>query len=382
MKPHPPVIVVLGPSRGAVSGVSTHLNLLFASGLARDFVLRHFQVGSEGRAESASKRLLRLLASPFVLAAYLLRETADIVHINTSLDRRAFWRDLAYLLVAKLCGARVIYQVHGGALPVDFSVANRLPQWLVRAILHWPDIVVVLAKSEMTAYRDFVPGQVVVVLPNGIDLAPYAATVVAREAATAARRTPGMPLHLLYIGRLVRDKGIHDALRGLALALERGTVATLTIAGSGPAAPTLKALAHQLGIERAVRFVGPVFDHDKQALFALADAMVLPTYAEGLPYALLEGMASGIPAIATRVGGIPDVMNEGEHGLFVPPSNAPAIADAIDRLTQDRTLLSAMGAACRRRIAHAYSIERLAGDFRRLYWELSPQRRADVLGKS
>jgi glycosyltransferase involved in cell wall biosynthesis len=233
----------------------------------------------------------------------------------------------------------------------------------------------VLAQSEIVAYRQFVSDQVVVSFPNGIDLATY------RD----LRRPPSemsSPLNLLYVGRLARDKGLFEALQGLALAHAHGVAATLVVAGSGPDEQPLKALVEQLGLGRTVSFVGPVFDKDKLDLFGRADALVFPTYAEGLPYVLLESMAAGVPAITTRVGGIPDVMIEGIHGMFVQPRNAQAICDAIIRLSNDRALLTNMRDACRSRIANGYSIDRLAGEFARLYRELCPSRPAGLLDKS
>ena len=111
-----PAVLLLGPSRDAISGVTTHVNALLDSRLAGEFALEHFQVGSEGRSESAPGRLLRFVASPVALAAAVLRRGAAVVHLNTSLNAKAWWRDLVYLLVAKACGARVVLQVHGGAL--------------------------------------------------------------------------------------------------------------------------------------------------------------------------------------------------------------------------------------------------------------------------
>jgi glycosyltransferase involved in cell wall biosynthesis len=111
-----------------------------------------------------------------------------------------------------------------------------------------------------------------------------------------------------------------------------------------------------------VIFAGPVFGADKVKLLAGADVMLLPSYSEGLPYALLEGMAAGIPVVATPVGAIPDVVAEGIHGLLVPPRDGKAIAEALALLAGDRERLSWMSRACRRRIRAAFSIERLAAE--------------------
>jgi glycosyltransferase involved in cell wall biosynthesis len=370
-----PVALVLGPHLEAVSGVSTHVNLLLSSPLAADFRLVHFQVGSEGRNEGVVARAFRLVLSPLALAVAILARNAAIVHLNTSLNARAYWRDLVYLLVAKLCGARVVYQVHGGALPQAFFRGNRLLDAVLRATLRLADAVVVLARIELRSYRKFVPGLPVVALPNAIDFAPY----------SALRRTsadPQEPLRLVYIGRLAREKGLLETLQGLKLARNQGIAARLAIAGSGPDEQRLRELAQRLELGRDVAFIGPVFGADKARLLAGADALVLASHAEGLPYALLEGMAAGTAVIATRAGAMPDVVVDGVHGLFVPPHNPLAIARAIAKLAVDRALLARMSDASRRRIAGSYSLERLAADFRRLYAELCAGRHARVLTRS
>jgi glycosyltransferase involved in cell wall biosynthesis len=367
-----PVVLILGPHRAAVSGVSTHLNLLIDSSLGEDFDLVHFQVGSEGRDEGALDKLLRLLASPFALAATVIFRHASIVHINTSLNPRAYWRDLAYLFVAKALGARVVYQVHGGKLPRVFFAANGLLTGFLRWTLRIPDLVVVLAQCELEAYREFLPGQHVVALPNGIDCRAFGAVPTVRS-------SPHRPLRLVYFGRVAREKGLYESLQGMRLAHELGVDARLVIAGSGAEEGRLKRYAQALGIAARVAFAGPVFGADKVKLFAGADVMLLPSYSEGLPYALLEGMAAGIPVIATPVGAIPDVVAEGIHGLLVPPRDGKAIAEALVMLASDRERLSWMSRACRRRIRAAFSIERLATEFAQQYAQLCGD---DVIARS
>lgn len=370
-----PVILVLGPHREATGGVSTHLNLLFASRLADEFSLVHFQVGSEGRTEGRVDRLVRLLVSTLSLAVAIFVRGAAIVHLNTSLNTRAYWRDLAYLVVAKLCGARVLYQVHGGELPQQFLGGSRALTAFLRGTLRLPDVIAVLARSELEAYRRFVPRQQVLVLPNGIDCGPYAR--FARR-----RSDEATPLRLVYIGRLVREKGLFDALEGMKLARTRGAKARIVVAGSGPEEARLRRFAEELELADVVSFRGPVFGEDKIKLLADADALVLASYSEGLPYALLEGMAAGTAVVATRAGAIPDVVVEGVHGLLVPPRDPEAIARAIARLASDRDSLARMSAACRARVTESYSMERLADGLRKLYSEMSTAKPVKELNRS
>jgi len=351
-----PVILMLGPHRAAVSGVSTHLNLLMDSALGDEYDIVHFQVGSEGRDEGAIGKVLRLLVSPFFLAASIVFRHVSIVHINTSLNRKAYWRDLVYLFVSKALGARVVYQVHGGELPRKFFANRPALTSFLRRTLRIPDLVVVLAQIELNAYKEFIPGQQVVALPNGIDCRPFSAVPTVRS-------DPTHPLQIVYVGRIAREKGLYETLQGLRLAHELGVDARLVIGGSGVEEPRLRRYAQALGIANRVVFVGPVFGNDKVKLLSGADVMVLPSYSEGLPYALLESMAAGVPVIATPVGAIPDVVSHDIHGFLVPPRDGKAIAEAIAILAGDREKLSWMSRACRRRVRAAFSIERLAQEF-------------------
>lgn len=357
-----PVVLVLGPHREAVSGVSTHINCLFASRLAEGFSLVHFQVGAEGRTESGLGRVMRLVASPLSLAATILARGVAIVHLNTSLNAGAYWRDLVYLIVARSCGARVLYQVHGGALPQQFFLGRALTAFL-RWTLRIPDVIVVLAQAELAAYRTLVPAQHVLALPNAIDCAPYAGV---------SRRARAQPLKLAYVGRLIRSKGLYEAVQALGIAKAQGIKASLVIAGNGPEEPALRDYAESLGVAPEVQFTGPVCGDRKIGILAQADAFVLATYhPEGLPYALLEAMAAGLAVITTRIGAIPDVVTDGVHGFFVPTRDPDAIYRAIAALSADRDLLGRMSAACRARVAAAYSVERLAEELCKLYSELS-----------
>ena len=356
-----PSILLLGPSLTALSGVTTHVRLLLGSRLAGEFALRHFGAGSEGRAERAFSRLARLAASPFRLAAACLRHGAAIVHINTSMNARGYWRDLAYTAVAKLCGARVVFQIHGGSLPQDFS-RNYLFEKFLQASLRLPDAIVVLAESELKAYREFVPGQTVVAIPNGIDCAPFRAA--------PRRPAPGGPLRAVYIGRLAARKGLNEILEALLYLQLKKVPVRLVIAGGGPEEAALKRQTQALGLENEIVFAGPAYGADKAKLLANSDVLLLPSYSEGLPYALLEAMAAGVVPVVTPVGAIPDVVERRAHGLFVPVRDPRAIAEALSALAADRAQLARMSAACRSRVAGAYSIERLATDLGNLYSDL------------
>lgn len=353
-------VCVLGPSLAAVSGVSTHLNQLFSSSLAQRYTLLHFQVGSEGRKENAYGKLYRLLSGPIAFLYFLIRHRPDIVHLNTSLDQKSYWRDLVFMLIAHSIGRKIVFQKHGGPLPALFFPNNKVLAGLFQRVLRLPDAIVVLSHEEYDAYRSFVPGQRVVEIANAIE----AEALMKRSLEV---ETTGQ-LHLVYLGRLAENKGIFEAVDACARLLQQGHDVRFTFAGGGPDETRLKDRVRTLGLHERVRLAGPLFGADKDALWRRADVFVFPTYhREGLPYALLEAMAAGAVPVTTRVGAIPDVMQDGVHGLFVPPKDVESLVRAIARLDADRSQLSGMARAGRARVLEQYSVARLAEDFGRLY---------------
>ena len=362
MKSSLPLVLLLGPARTAVSGVSTHLNQLFNSQLSASFEFHQFQVGREGRAENRLGTLLRLIGSPFVFAFCVLRRRPQIVHINTSFDTKAFWRDLSYLLIAKALRRKVVYQVHGGALPQELFAGNRCLTSLLRHSLYYPDVVVVLSERELAAYQTFVPSVHVVLIANAVEI-----EAVGLE---RARYASNSELEVVYIGRLANSKGVFDIVQAVAILTARGTGVHLRLAGYGAAEQQLREAITKAHLDDRVKLIGPVFGASKQRLWQSANVLAFPSHAEGLPYALLESMAAGVVPVITPVGAIPDVVDDQVHGLFVPPESPEALADALERLHRDRDALHRMAVAGRERIVESYSVGRLAADFCRLYKSL------------
>jgi glycosyltransferase involved in cell wall biosynthesis len=352
-------IVLFGPSLDAISGVSTHVRMLFASDLPRNFELLHFQVGSEGRRENALQKATRFVLSPFHLALFLLRTGAEAVHINASLDQKAYWRDLVYSIVARLLGRRVVNQIHGGPMPQDFFGGNAFLTWVLRRFLVSSDVVTVLSSAELTAYRAFDARIKVHLVPNAIDPAGLADRM-------RPYNTDG-PLKLVYVGRLVRTKGLFEIIEALAELKRTGREFGLRIAGEGPDRYELMAASRKSGLDDRVRFLGSVLGAEKYRLWLDSDVFVLPSYVEGLPYSLLEAMAAGCVPITTPLAAIPDVVQHGEHGLFVPVKDPRAVASSVAALDDDRESLVRMARAARRRVLGRYTAERLADDFRELY---------------
>jgi glycosyltransferase involved in cell wall biosynthesis len=337
-------VLLLGPDLRAVSGVSTHLNQLIGSTIALHRRLLHFQVGSEGRTESAAQKASRFLVSPFQLLVRLLRDRPEIVHVNSAMVPKAIWRDIVYVAIARAAKSKIVFQIHGGLLPEDFAAGSRFKRRMIEWTLRSADAVVLLAESERAAYREFLQEANVCVIANAIE----AHTLLDSPRLLSHE---DRPLRLAYVGRYVAEKGIYDIVDAIALLRERDVAVEMRFAGSGPEERQLSARVTALGLDECIRFEGAVFGAEKDRLWLEADVFPFPTYhCEGLPYSLLESLAAGAVPIICPVAAIPDVMTDGCQGIFVPPRDPSALADSIERLHKDRGLLRSMSAAGRARV--------------------------------
>jgi colanic acid/amylovoran biosynthesis glycosyltransferase len=169
-----------------------------------------------------------------------------------------------------------------------------------------------------------------------------------------AHRTRGS--RLLFTGRLAAVKGLPVLLDTVArLAPDHPTI-ELVLAGDGPNRAALERRATALGITDRVRFLGYQSSDQVRALLQDTDVFVLPSFAEGVPVVLMEAMASGVPVVATRIAGIPELVDDGVSGYVVPPGDGPALVAAIDALLGDPELRTRFGAAGRATVEREYDI--------------------------
>lgn len=358
-----PRVMVLGPSTSAVSGVATHLGLLLRSGLADEYSLYHFRVGSEGRNETALMKVVRFSTSPLSIGLNILKMKPSIMHVNTSIDRKAFWRDAVYLLVGKLLRCRVVYQVHGGELPIEFAGGKAWLAAVIRHVLTVPDAIVLLARREFEAYSRLQGLKRLLLIPNAIDIQAYRPC--------KPRDYSESRLIVGYIGRLAEGKGLAELVE--ACAVLRGKCDfELQLAGTGPLEAALRVAVTSAGIADRVQFRGALYGEEKIEFWRTIDLFIFPTHREGLPYAVLESLASGTPMITTAVGGIPDVVADGEHARIVEPGDPAMLAQTIEAVLQDRDWLKSASQKCLKQAHAVCGLDRLEKQFSQLYRSLLP----------
>jgi glycosyltransferase involved in cell wall biosynthesis len=176
-----------------------------------------------------------------------------------------------------------------------------------------------------------------------------------------------------WIGRMTAIKRLPDLLRSFAQLLDRGIEATLCLVGDGPDREAIEELASKLGVARNVLFVG--YQREVAPYYAFFDALALPSANEGTPVVAIESLAAARPVVATRVGGVEDVVSDGIDGFLVEPGSVEGVTDALARLAVDPALRAQMGTAGRERVIPRYRVSRLVDDVDELYRELLSERK-------
>jgi D-inositol-3-phosphate glycosyltransferase len=202
------------------------------------------------------------------------------------------------------------------------------------------------------------------VIPNGLDLEEFAGVLARPNGAPQ-----GEPV-ILYVGRIYPEqKGLDTLLEAFGI-VARGNRSQLRLVGEDwGGLDAVRRLARRAGVEDRVHATGTVSRADLLAEYAGANLLVLPSHFDSFPFVLLEAMASGLPVVATRVGGIPEVAIHGTTAVLVPPGDPPALAEAIGRVLADPALGARLGAAGRQR-AESYSWDRVIPQYLSLLAEV------------
>jgi glycosyltransferase involved in cell wall biosynthesis len=203
-----------------------------------------------------------------------------------------------------------------------------------------------------------VPRERIDVVPNGVDVDAFARDAGARA---SLRHRLGIAPHarlLLFLSSVTRDKGLDVLLRALPRVLATQPDARLVVAGGGDHLDEARALTARLGLAGVVTFAGQVPHDETVAYFSACDAFVLPTLRqEGMPFAILEAMAARAPVVASRIGGVPSAVNDGETGLLVRPGDVNDLARAVLRVLDEPALAARLAQRARERATEAFSVD-------------------------
>jgi len=234
-----------------------------------------------------------------------------------------------------------------------------LQRWVQRATLRLAGYVVVNTEAVGQRLRaGGIAADRIFLIPNGVDLSRFTSA-----AGSAAARSGRVSVGTLAVLR--PEKAVADLVRAAPLVRARCPAVRFVIWGDGPCRPALERLVRELGLEEVVELRGTTAQ--PEAALRDLDIFVLPSLSEACPNALLETMAMGLPVVATRVGGIPALVEDGRTGLLVPPGDPSALARAIAGLIEDPVRAAAMAARAREHVRNDFGLDRMLVGLQVLY---------------
>lgn len=300
-----------------------------------------------------------LLAELLAMRRIVRRERIDLIHAHWFIPQGLV------AVLGTFAGARpIVMTAHAGDV---FATRDWLRRRLLRHAATRTQAATAVSGPLARAFEGLT-GIRPDIIPMGVDVARF------RPAHRDDRGQTGP--HILSVGRLAAKKGLHHLIDALAELSARFPDARLTIVGDGPIRDELAAQAERLGLSGRVTFLGMIPNADLPGLFARADLFAVPSIIdqtgdrEGLPVSILEAAASGVPVVASDVGGISDFVEDGVTGLLVPPGDPSALAGAMARLLGDRDLSRDIATRARTRVEGGFTWDSVSARFDAIYGRL------------
>jgi glycosyltransferase involved in cell wall biosynthesis len=284
-----------------------------------------------------------------------------LAHVNIT-GRGSTIRKLILTAWARGIGLPYLLHVHDYDYAQDFAGRSRLMQKLVSGMFRAAENLVVLGSRDQKSLAKLfdLPLARVIILHNAVP---------DPEPDPHAVRLPGTPCQFLFLGYLSARKGVPELLQALASPELAARQWRAVIAGGGPV-DEFRSMAENLGIADRVQLPGWVDETGVRALAANADVLVLPSHAEGLAMAVLEGLSFGLAVVATPVGAHSEVIEPGISGLFVPPGDVGALTETLARVIDDDGLRARLGSGARRRFLEKFDVRGYADRLSRVHADL------------
>jgi glycosyltransferase involved in cell wall biosynthesis len=357
-------VLMIGPaSLGGISGLIRILLPVLGKSVSLRF-LPTIQTRNPIEAGKVSIRNFFLAISQYIrFIIELIKFQPQIIHLHTS-QGIGWMKDSVFVLISKFLGFKVVLHLHAADFDKFYARTPRLMQTYTRRLLSTADAVISVSETWRRTICQIAPPDHVYKFINCINVEDY-------KPHKNHRSTNG--LLGLFLGAVGERKGIPELLDAVAHLKAIGSSFHMWIAGpeenKGDAVNASKRII-ALGIDDMCELVGDVRQEKKDDFLEQADLFVLPSHHEGLPIAMLEGMAAGLAVVTTPVGGIPEIIVDGHNGYLVPPGDVDALADKLDILSKNRELCHKMG-CLNRQIAKAdLNVRNYVAQLVKLYGEL------------
>jgi glycosyltransferase involved in cell wall biosynthesis len=307
-------------------GISTLIAEILKSPLKEDFEFTYIESQAEDFGKFGKAFLALSAVARFVWNCISKRPNLVYVHLGSN---ASLYRESIFIFLAKLFGKKVITHFHAGDVDNYYPFQRKIGQKFIQTALRLSDSFIAVSQESAKQLRDITQSQNISVITNAIDT-----SVFNGDKKSLTDEPGGDAVRLLFVGAVGKLKGEKDLIK--ALALLRDNKPNLKISFLGYGAENLKDYCEKFEVGNLVEYLGAVPMDERIEFFRRSDIFVLPTYAEAMPMSVIEAMAAGLPVISTRVGGIPELIEDGVDGILFAPGDVGALAEKISFLLNNK----------------------------------------------
>lgn len=344
-------VLMVGTDTSTMGGIASVINDYIEYGIFDRLSIDYHPTHKDGsKREKAVFFLKQLVLFNIKVFKY------KIIHLHTS-HGWSYRRLFLILLISKLLKKKVILHIHGSQFDLYYDNTNKIERFFIRQGLKYSDYVIALSDTWKEKIMTIERTSNVVVILNTVNTEKYA----------VSDRNIHKPLSVLFLGRLGERKGIYDILKAISL-LDYEQYFFI-LAGDGELEKVKKIISEEK-LNKYVSVPGWVQGDQKIKLLQNADIYILPSYNEGLPIGILEAISSGLPVIASSIGGIPEAVIDGVNGYLIEPGDFKSLANKLQELYKDQQKLKDFGYTSEKIALEKFSMNRAEKQLEIIYIKL------------
>jgi glycosyltransferase involved in cell wall biosynthesis len=346
-------ILIIGPDfknhRGGIGAViNEHKNLLKNS----KFYCSYKVLSSW---KSILYSLFKIILFPFYL---LFNSNIKIIHLHGA-SRGSFYRKYYYFFISKIIfNKKVIYHIHGGEFHIFIKESSEFLIKHINNIIYKSDKLIVLSEWWVDYFKNKFPDKKITKLYNSVPIQ-----------SVINRSNPSKKISFLFLGLISNNKGCYDILNVAEKLVNRKVDFEINIGGNGESEKLCKIISEK-NLSKVVNYLGWISGDKKNEIFQKSNVYLLPSKNEGLPVSILEAMSFGLPVISTRVGGIPEMIEENKSGFIIEPGDLNALEEKMMYFIENKDKINQMGNISKTIVDNKFSNEIIEKQLTKLYCEL------------
>jgi glycosyltransferase involved in cell wall biosynthesis len=351
----PKKIVMVGPDPNGLGGISRVVSLWQFGGYFSDLQIEYI---SSVKVEKKGKMRALLFALMRFTFACLAR--CRVVYIHTA-SFNSFYRKSLFMVLAILMRHRLIVHIHPSYFSQFIFDLRGVKKYIARAILSKASAFIVLTPEIKENMGKLFPDKPIYVLNNPIDIRGM-------ENRNGLQRSPNS---LLFLGWYMKRKGVYELVDAIGMLLEQGYDVSADFYGTKEV-EKLQGYVSDLGLNKNIRINGWIGEEEKLKALYSCNVLVLPSHTEGIPNVILEAMATKTPIVSTLVGGLREVLRDGENAVIAEPANATDLSKKIIRVLQDKKLALQIADNAYKQACEKYDLPIIKECFRTVLNSIAP----------